>query len=333
MRFCWGEIDSLSTAPYTLSNRHTPDFFLGGDFGPQGQSCHFELPRSVRQKIVIAEDCNTTAVAGPAPGYATTSDGYNFSFGDVVEATPGTYRMCACVDSVCDAENFTMPVGFFRVTGPHPEQYECELGSFCKVELRGTGLKPSDRLVASKTCGTNLSTNLFGDFSPISGSFNESMGSLIFDFGLLSFGASEHIQLCWCPSSHACDIAADYRAMAGRLHVFCAPGTFPDLQFCSTCPADSYCPGGPSGLRFPCPEGSTSLQGAMQQSDCRCKDTHFWNEALGACSTCPPGFGFSSSQATCFGCNAGTYSNGGIASCVPCPAGRFSTADLTAGAA
>ncbi|CAJ1375756.1 unnamed protein product [Effrenium voratum] len=223
--------------------------------------------------------------------------GSAYAFGGRLAGDPGVFNLCWCRPSsniTCDsAVDFSAPAGFFKSEGPYRELFVCEVNASCRVQLRGVGLRPGDRLAAMETCDGGA-LKMFIRSGEESSSAISADGSS-YDFGLVREGQLPYeLDLCWCRGG--CEAVVP----AGRLRLRCARNFF--------WPAGTSGAAQGRGSCAPCAEHQKTLAAAsLGSAACICKeekDGWAFQETNEACG-CRDGFFWSARNRSCQPCSGG----------------------------
>lgn len=159
----------------------------------------------------LQDDDSTVAGFGPNGRSALGSTSYTWP--GVVQADPGTYRLCWCggLSELCSAANkYLTDVGVISISGPFKDQeFFCVKGQTCtnKGPILGLGLTGQDEIVARGGCtldwargngaaaGTRMIVQALSAESGLPGEFD-----LFASFSSVVQIPAGDYNLCWCSS-------------------------------------------------------------------------------------------------------------------------------------
>eukprot|EP00931_Biecheleriopsis_adriatica_P084073 TRINITY_DN5777_c0_g1_i4.p1 TRINITY_DN5777_c0_g1~~TRINITY_DN5777_c0_g1_i4.p1 ORF type:complete len:1558 (-),score=201.81 TRINITY_DN5777_c0_g1_i4:84-4205(-) len=127
------------------------------------------------------------------------------------------------------------------------------------------------------------------------------------------------------PGSPVSELVTLQRGQTDHSSCECGPGlltkTAGQSVFCKPCPQGFICSGGNS--QVPCPNGTTSQEGAASHVDCECQAGFTASPGRVACEPCTPGRAKEhQGQEPCSPCQAGRVAGAGLQKCLECQPGR-----------
>jgi hypothetical protein len=183
-----------------------------------GQTCAFKGITGHKLEdgdlLSVLDTCGVGASAGvsgfPTAGMATTSaSGGSVSWGTVMTANGGAYRLCWCAAGMActSAVEFVVDVGEVVVVGPHTqEDRTCVAGQTCTVDrMTGQHLSATDVWLVLDTCGAAeiVPRSLTSGLVVTASGATLSWGTA----GITASGGQ--YRLCWCAGGQSCVTGGD----------------------------------------------------------------------------------------------------------------------------
>ena len=249
------EVGSGYVLCWAQAPAEAPDFSVqvDGNFliaGPRTGSygCTFGVPctvmvdgygfASTNTLLLSAEPCGTVVLAPEVWAGVTNPVSLGelslfdiFFFGTPLSGSYGGYSLCWAYAAGGLADHRVTVDAAFSMHGLASEDHACTLGLICRIELRGAGLAPTNRLLISSTeCVSGGARAVIGDrlSNPRASELGSTASIATYVFGAPNADVAGTHHLCWAfnPSS-----TADYIVGVGA--TFTLTGAFPGSFNCT----------------------------------------------------------------------------------------------------
>lgn len=195
--------------------------FLWQDFGSFGYGGRGQTAERRGKAVTtdntgrrLQDDLDDSTVVGFGSDGRSQLGSVNYSWTGVVQAQPGTYRLCWCggLSTACSAAStYLTDVGTISISGPFSgQEFSCVKGQICsnKGPILGLGLTGQDEIVARGGCtldwargnGAAAGTRMIVHANATENENSTGEFDLYASFGSVVQIPAGDYHLCWCSS-------------------------------------------------------------------------------------------------------------------------------------